>query len=154
MSLGDFLARVLLDEIECDSAQGGEVLGGVFRAGAAFVFAERDVERPMQGVLDAPMFAHGRAESPGIQGQAREVIAALDGVLSLDAPDGFDHAHAAQLFPLLLVFEPIDIGGLPVATGFDSSMVWKESMAPGATVGAGWVAQGRTASVKNSSISS
>jgi hypothetical protein len=47
LAQGDFLAWVFLDGIECDSAQGGEVLCGLPGASAALAFSKRDIERPI-----------------------------------------------------------------------------------------------------------
>jgi len=46
---------VLFEEVECDPVQEREVLCGVALAFAAEVFAESDVEHPMQFVFNAPV---------------------------------------------------------------------------------------------------
>src|SRR6185437_8055712 len=47
-----------LQDVDCELAQDGEVLGGMIFAAAAGVFGEQDIEDPMEIVLDAPMGAH------------------------------------------------------------------------------------------------
>jgi len=62
LSLGEFLARIFLDEVKSDSAQGGEVVSGILGPRAALIFSEGNIQCPMQGVLDAPMPTDGFGE--------------------------------------------------------------------------------------------
>ena len=55
-----FAGFLLLEHIESDAVEQGEVLRGVARAFAAEVFAEADVEHPVQFVFDAPVLADQR----------------------------------------------------------------------------------------------
>src|SRR5260221_10268189 len=48
---------VMSCNIECKSPQDGEVCGGVVFAVSRRVFVERDIQGPMQAVLDVPMAA-------------------------------------------------------------------------------------------------
>ena len=51
--------RLLLEEVERELADGGEVLGGVGLPGAGVVLAEGDVEDPVELVLDSPVGPDG-----------------------------------------------------------------------------------------------
>ena len=95
---GDFLfgadaalfGGVLAEEVEGHVAQGGEVGGGVAGAHAAFIFAQGDIEHPVEGVFDAPVAADGTGEFRGVRGQAAEVVAALAAGRAADLALGFD----------------------------------------------------------------
>src|SRR3712207_940754 len=52
-----FARSVAADEVERDPAQDGQVARGASVAHAAVVFAEGDVEHPVQRVLDVPVRA-------------------------------------------------------------------------------------------------
>ena len=45
----------MLQQIEGDLAQDGQVLGAVILADATVIFSKGDVQSPMQVVFDAPM---------------------------------------------------------------------------------------------------
>src|ERR1044071_8666248 len=85
-----------LQDVDCELAQDGEVLGGMIFAGAAGVCGEQDIEDPMEIVLDAPMGAHCLeellgGEAAGDQEQANLGLlrrGAADAAPALDAPDG------------------------------------------------------------------
>jgi hypothetical protein len=51
--------RLLLEEIEGELADGGEVLGGVPLAGTGVVLSKGDVEDPVELVLDSPVGPDG-----------------------------------------------------------------------------------------------
>ena len=53
------LGRLVAQEIEGEVSQDGEVLSGMARPHTAVVFAEGDVQDPVQLVLNAPMAACG-----------------------------------------------------------------------------------------------
>jgi len=52
----------LFEQVERDAVDDGEVLRGVACALAAKVFAEADIEHPVQLVFDAPVLANGRVQ--------------------------------------------------------------------------------------------
>ncbi len=66
---------VLFEEVECDPVQEREVLCGVALAFAAEVFAESDVEHPMQFVFNAPVLADDAVQLCGIGLEAGDVVA-------------------------------------------------------------------------------
>src|SRR5580692_11084626 len=47
-------------DVECEPAQDGEVLGSIVHSGPIAVLVEVDVEHPVQLVLDGPMTARDR----------------------------------------------------------------------------------------------
>src|SRR5215212_4674459 len=103
-------------------AQDGKVLGGMTDADPALVFAEADIQRPMQRVLDGPMPTHRASEGLGISGNAREEEAPLDRHLALDFANRFDHADRAQFLPLGVVRKPRDVLRDPIAARFRAAM--------------------------------
>ena len=54
----DIRRLVLVEEVERPFSSQGEIFGGVFSSGAVLVFAEDDVEAPVQTIFDAPVLAH------------------------------------------------------------------------------------------------
>ena len=49
-----------VDQVEGDTVEQGEVLGGVSGAFAVLVLAEGHIQHPVQLVFDAPVLADGR----------------------------------------------------------------------------------------------
>src|SRR6266852_1659688 len=70
-TLGGF---VLFEEVECDTVKDGEILRGVALPFATEVFAEGDVEHPMQFVFDAPVLADDAVQLRGIKLEAGDVV--------------------------------------------------------------------------------
>ena len=65
---------IVLDQIESKATKGGEVLRGVAAARAALVFAEGDIQGPVQGVFHAPVPPDGARKCLCAQREARQVI--------------------------------------------------------------------------------
>src|SRR5688572_8257396 len=100
----DRLGRgVRAQDVERDSPDDGQVLGGVILSGACVVFVEDDIERPMQLVLDAPMAAHRLEQALGAEHARQEIIArgaagpSIDGALRYDPADGGELGEAMGL---------------------------------------------------------
>ena len=72
--LGGFVA---LQQVKGDAVKQGKVLGGIAGAFAVEVFAEADIERPMQLVFNAPVLANGAVQPSGIGLEAGDVIAGI-----------------------------------------------------------------------------
>ena len=118
----DFLGRVSLQEIEDQMTQDGEVLGGVSGADPAPIFAEADIQRPMQRVLDGPVATHGAGEGGRVGPDTTEIEAPLGGELALILARAFDHPNRAQVSPLVVSREPGNFFGDPVAARLASSV--------------------------------
>jgi len=86
-------------------SQGGHVLGTMSFAGAALVFAEGEVQDPMQRVFDTPVRAYRMSQLLRVGFQAADEVAS-EGLFSPtdDAP-ALDHAHALQVPPQFPVAE-------------------------------------------------
>lgn len=68
----------------------------------AIVLAERDIEYPMQAVLDPPMTTRHLGEGFGIgDALAADVEGPLGRGVSIDFPQPNDHAHPDQFRPAL-----------------------------------------------------
>jgi hypothetical protein len=65
----------LFEQVESDAIENGEVLRGVAGAFAVEVFAEADIEHPVQFVFDAPVLADGAVQSRGVGLEAGDVEA-------------------------------------------------------------------------------
>ena len=68
---------VLFEQIEGDSVEDGEVLCGVASAFAVQVFAEADVQHPVQFIFDPPVLADHSVQSRRIGTEAGDVVANL-----------------------------------------------------------------------------
>jgi len=78
LSLDSAFGRfVVFEQIEGDSIEDGEVLCGVASAFAVRVFAEADVEHPVQVVFDAPVLADHGVQPRRIGAEAGDVVANL-----------------------------------------------------------------------------
>ena len=72
-----FFGRLPFEQVECQAAQGREVLGSMARTGPRLVFSEADVHVPVHLVLDTPMAAHRLGEAGDVAREAGEVVTAL-----------------------------------------------------------------------------
>jgi hypothetical protein len=70
-----------LEEVECDSVNEREVLGSVGRAFAVQVFAEADIERPVQLILDSPVLTNRTVQPLGLRLEAGDVEVSSRSVL-------------------------------------------------------------------------
>ena len=86
-----------LEQVQGDAAEAREVLGRVALADAAVVFAEVDVQAPVEGVLDAPMPANQFQQSRCVVSrQAADVVAIFVRGLSVYRPLGLDADRAIR----------------------------------------------------------
>ncbi len=69
----------MAEQTQGEMAQHGKVLRAVLTASATGVFAKRDIEHPMQAILNPPVTAHGMGKLLHLPGEARQVVAPLDG---------------------------------------------------------------------------
>ena len=117
------LCRLPCEQVECQAAQGREVLGSMARTGPRLVFSEADVHVPVHLVLDPPVAAHRFGEAGYVAREAGEVVPAFRGGVSFDYTDSLDDTDAAQACPLRAIGEPLDIFALPVAPCLQAPMV-------------------------------
>lgn len=73
----EFSGCFLLEQVERDVAQDGEVVWGVVFADTAVIFAKGDVEYPVQFVFGAPVVAHRLQGDSDVVWQAGDVTAGL-----------------------------------------------------------------------------
>ena len=87
----------------------GEVLSGVPGANAAIVLPKRDVEDPVQLILDAPVTSRGSQRfQRGDTRSGADVEALLQRRLFTDGALGFDEHQGLQALPLLQLRDAID----------------------------------------------
>src|SRR5260221_9607999 len=67
--------RLLLEEVEGQAAQHGEVLGGVADAHPALILTKGHVEQPVDLVFNAPMGAHRFPETLGRERSTQQIVA-------------------------------------------------------------------------------
>jgi len=80
---------------------------------AAFVFAEVNVQTPMQRVFDTPMAANVRQQLRGIVGrQVADVVVVLDGSFFVGSASRLDANEAAKVFPFSPLGKPGDVRGM------------------------------------------
>ena len=102
--LGSF---VLSEQVQSNTFEEGEILGRMFLPFAIQVFAETDIQSPMQFVFDAPVLAYRSVQLDGIRRETGDVIAGL----SFRDPGSFVIAlslnpyQPAQAGPFLRLFQ-------------------------------------------------
>src|SRR3954462_7126546 len=103
-------APVSGDQVESDLTKEGEVARRRPVAHAAVIFAEGDVQHPMQCVLNAPMSADRPDQDSGIIVAACEEVAdlGLDPAGAVDAPDRLHRQNRTQDRPAVQGREILD----------------------------------------------
>ena len=92
---------LLLEQVQGEACETGEVLGSVALADAAVVVTKAEVQAPVQAILHAPMPADVSQQFGGlVRRQAADIVAVLAAGLAVDGPPGFDADEAAQEAPL------------------------------------------------------
>ena len=66
----DLLGALLLEEIERNVVEDGEIFGRSASADAGLILMHGDVEDPVETVFDGPVAAHDPGEGRGVRGQA------------------------------------------------------------------------------------
>lgn len=89
--------------------QDGKVLGSVTRPDPTIVFAEGNVEHPVDGVLDAPMSPCSFKQPFGIAVQAGDVVPRLHGGCLTHDPFSGHHCNGLELFPCLDVLDILQL---------------------------------------------
>jgi hypothetical protein len=68
------LSRMILEQIEGDVTDHGEVLRSFIKTDAGSIFAKDDIHRPVKGVFDRPVGTSGVQDAPGIGWQAGHIV--------------------------------------------------------------------------------
>ena len=89
---------------------------------AATVLVERDVERPMQTVLDLPMATYRRQQLRACQRPARDEIACLRSRFTVHRPFADHHAQRGQIRPGVPIPHLVEIVGDITLPHFVSAM--------------------------------
>src|SRR3954447_12736423 len=106
-------APVSGDQVESDLAKKSEVARSRPVAHSAVIFAEGDVQHPMQRVLNTPMPADRPDQDSGIIVAAGQEVAdlGLDPAGAVDAPDRLDGQNRPQVRPAVQGLEILDRRG-------------------------------------------
>ena len=102
----DFEAVFILwiaHEVQGHVFDDGHVLRSVVAAEPGQIVVEDDIEDPMQAVFDAPVGAHRRRESLGVETSGGEVVAPFVGKRAVALTVAFDHGDHGQVREARLV---------------------------------------------------
>jgi len=89
----------------------GEDCGAVVLPDPAVVFLKRDVENPVEAVLDLPVRAYGAGEAGRVERQGREEVPRPRPGLAAVDPDKDEAADAGRLLP-----SGVTLPGQPMAS--------------------------------------
>ena len=114
--------------VEGEPAHERHVLGAMPLAHARQILLEGHVERPVQGIFDAPVAADGVSERGRGATAGRDVIAGVEprailqlgSRINLDDRAGVDEAHLAGKAPVAV--EPVDLPQHRDGAGFDAAV--------------------------------
>ena len=104
-------------------AQDCKVFRRMVFAYAAVVFAETDVQTPVQVVFDSPMVSNGLGDSWRVTFKAGDEIGRFCGGLCIELALAGDHADRGDARPLVFAGKPVDIVGNKILPGFNAAMV-------------------------------
>lgn len=118
---------LVLEQVECDVAQGGQIGWSSADANATAILSERNVQAPMQCVLNAPMAALSGQNGFGNGSEAGDVIGSVDLCFAggEDVPFGADAGNGLQTSPVgegAKAFWPHVRVERPAFTAFDAAM--------------------------------
>ena len=118
-----FLGPILFEEIQRDVVEDREILGGVADADAGLVLVHRDIQHPVEAVLNRPMTADDPCEMGGIGRKAGEEEARLAGCAIADGAFGVDAQDAPQPRPAGPIRQPREVVGGPGAANLDPAVI-------------------------------
>src|SRR6516165_7822345 len=112
-------------------AKHGKGLRSFLFADPAGIFLKRDIEDPMQRVLDTPVLPHRVGEPHGVGWERRQKIACVDLDRVPSFTTRFHHPHAMQIGPGSLGPKPFNVRYDPVPTRFNTTMIPIDSFVVG-----------------------
>ena len=102
----------MLEQINRQVAQDGQVGRRMIFADAATVFVEGDIQDPMQAIFDAPMLAGGLENALGIRFQTGDEITGFDGLFAIYDPAADEQHQTLQADPLGTLWDTSQIFGV------------------------------------------
>ena len=104
-------------------AKHGKGLRAFLFANPAGILLKRDIEHPMQRVLDAPVLPYRMGEPPCVGWERRQKIAGVDLDCIPYFPTGFHHPDALQIGPGRLGSTPFNVRCDPIPTRFNAAVI-------------------------------
>ncbi len=101
----------------------GEILRRMPQAYSRVIFPKSNIQYPMHTVLYLPVPPDRLGKLLGLIFQTGNVRAVLDGDFPIKMALGLHHATEVELFPGLLLDQPLNVIRGPVATNFYTPMI-------------------------------
>ena len=118
------LSMCLPQQIQGDVPQRHHIFGGMVRPDTAAVFIERDVQRPMELILDVPMLANHRDEGGGRAADAGNIDTIITGdwCTSIGRTNSFHDNHRLQIRPLRELRDGCKVWYGPYSSSYGAAM--------------------------------
>lgn len=100
-----------------------EILRRIPQAYSRVIFTKSNIPYPMHTVLYLPVPSDRLGKLLGLIFQTGNVITVLDGDFPIKMALGLHHANEVELFPGLLICQPLNVIRAPVATNFYTPMI-------------------------------
>ncbi len=118
------LSMFLPQQIQGDVPQRHHIFGGMVRPDTGAVFIERDVQRPMELILDVPMLANHRDEGGGRAADAGNVDTIITGdwCTSIGRTNSFHDNHRLQIRPFRELRDGCEVWYGPYSSSYGAPM--------------------------------
>ncbi len=104
---------VLFEQAKGDATQDGEVLGTVIFAQTALIFAEGDVQDPVEGIFNRPVGAYSMEQLFCVErGAGRDEITTLDGDFRSEPPLYLHFDQGTEVWPVFSTPQATDEFGV------------------------------------------
>src|SRR5467141_4700843 len=110
-------------KIDGDMAEYCKGLGSLLFTDPTGILLKRDIEDPMQRVLDTPVLPYGLSESHGLGWQRRQKIPGGDLDRFAYFTTCFNHPHAAKVRTRGFCTKPFNLRRDPIPTRFNAAVI-------------------------------
>jgi len=100
-----------------------EIFRGLAFTDPAVVFAESDVQAPVQSVFDTPVFTDGFGDSRGVVCEAGDEVSGFRRGVLVEFALSCDHRDGFHSRPQMFSGKPVDVTGDEIVSGFDATVV-------------------------------
>lgn len=129
-----FLGRCfLLEKVEGEVSQDRQVFRAMTSPNATIIFAEGDIEDPVEPIFDPPVGANDGKQLFGMGGQTGKIVTGLGGDGALVVPDGIEPDEGSQPRPGVAQGggQWFEVAGRPAAARFNPPMVGVHGLVKG-----------------------